>query len=236
MRLHASTLGITSPALLPEALDVLRQHSWPGNVREMENAIERAVLVCDGQVLHAHHLPPSLQTAEASGTTMRLMSGILAAHPFVATLVGDESLSRRPMRRVIEPLSRMGARIDSVDGRPPLTVHGTTLRPMTFEAATPSAQVKSAILLAGLHTEGTTTVIEPAQTRDHTEHALVAFGGTVLVADPGNHDLSIAGFSTGFDCQQVPVQDANVAHGQTSDLKQVIWLLREHGCFYGVGL
>jgi len=127
-----------------------------------------------------------------SGTTMRLMAGVLAAHPFTSTMTGDESLSRRPMRRVIDPLAQMGCRIDATDGRPPLVIHGTTLTPITFRAPTPSAQVKSAILFAGLHTSGTTTVIEPAQTRDHTEHALAAFGGSVRVDDAGRR-VSIEG-------------------------------------------
>jgi len=116
-----------------------------------------------------------------SGTTMRLLSGILAGHPFEATLTGDASLSRRPMRRVIEPLERMGAHIASTGGRPPLTILGTRLRALAHAPETPSAQVKSAVLLAGLHAEGTTSVTEPAATRDHTEQALAAFGGRVAV-------------------------------------------------------
>jgi 3-phosphoshikimate 1-carboxyvinyltransferase len=120
-----------------------------------------------------------------SGTTMRMMAGVLAAHPFTSTMIGDESLSRRPMRRVIDPLGLMGCRIESTDGRPPLTIYGTTLQPITFTSPTPSAQVKSAVLFAGLHTAGTTTVIEPAQTRDHTEQAFRAFGGSVRVEDVG---------------------------------------------------
>src|SRR4051812_495677 len=112
-----------------------------------------------------------------SGTTMRLMAGVLAGHPFTSTMIGDESLSRRPMRRVIAPLERMGARLEAVDGHPPLTIRGTQLHPIAYEPETPSAQVKSAVLLAGLHTEGTTSVREPAATRDHTERALAAFGG-----------------------------------------------------------
>jgi 3-phosphoshikimate 1-carboxyvinyltransferase len=123
---------------------------------------------------------------------MRMMSGVLAAHPFTSMVIGDESLSRRPMRRVIEPLGSMGCRIDSNEGRPPLTIHGTTLKPITYSAATPSAQVKSAVLFAGLHTHGTTTVIEPAQTRNHTEQAIQAFGGTVRVEDEGKR-VSIDG-------------------------------------------
>ena len=127
-----------------------------------------------------------------SGTTMRLMAGVLAAHPFTTTMIGDESLSRRPMRRVIEPLGLMGCLIDASESRPPLTIHGTTLHPTTYHSPVPSAQVKSAVLLAGLQTNGTTTVVEPAQTRDHTEHALAAFGGKVRVEDGGKR-VSIDG-------------------------------------------
>jgi 3-phosphoshikimate 1-carboxyvinyltransferase len=106
-----------------------------------------------------------------------MMAGVLAAHDFTSTMVGDESLSRRPMKRVIVPLERMGARIASTDGRPPLTIRG--LRPPTpinFEPEVPSAQVKSAVLLAGLHSDGVTRVREGTATRDHTERALAAFG------------------------------------------------------------
>ncbi len=107
---------------------------------------------------------------------MRLLAGIVAAHPFRTVLGGDESLSRRPMRRVIGPLSEMGASIASHDGRPPLTIDGTRLRGVTHRPEVPSAQVKSAVLLAGLQAAGETTVIEPVRTRDHTERALQAFG------------------------------------------------------------
>ena len=108
---------------------------------------------------------------------MRLLAGVLAGHPFSATLVGDASLSRRPMRRVIAPLEQMGARIEATDGHAPLTIHGARLHAIAHRPETPSAQVKSAVLLAGLHAEGTTSVAEPAATRDHTERALAAFGG-----------------------------------------------------------
>jgi 3-phosphoshikimate 1-carboxyvinyltransferase len=112
-----------------------------------------------------------------SGTTIRLLAGVLAGYPFTSTLVGDESLSRRPMRRVIAPLAQMGATLDAIDGHPPLTIHGGHLRAIHFRPETPSAQVKSAVLLAGLHADGTTRVTEPAATRDHTERALAEFGG-----------------------------------------------------------
>jgi 3-phosphoshikimate 1-carboxyvinyltransferase len=110
---------------------------------------------------------------------MRLLAGLLAAHPFRSVIGGDASLSRRPMRRVIEPLQGMGAKIAAADGRPPLTIDGALLRGISYSPDVPSAQVKSAILLAGLHANGRTTVIEPAPTRDHTERALEAFGARV---------------------------------------------------------
>jgi len=134
--------------------------------------------------------PSAALDAGNSGTTMRLLAGVLAGHPFSTTLHGDASLSRRPMRRVVEPLQTMGARIEAVDGHPPLTIHGGRLHGISHRPATPSAQVKSAVLLAGLHAEGTTTVAEPAATRDHTERAIQAFGGTAAV---DNLTIAVAG-------------------------------------------
>lgn len=116
-----------------------------------------------------------------SGTTLRLLSGIAAAQPFVTTLTGDASLRRRPMARVIEPLVLMGARIEAEDGRPPLTISGAELHGVAYRTKVPSAQVKSAILLAGLHASGTTQVREPSPTRNHTELALAAFGAELSV-------------------------------------------------------
>jgi 3-phosphoshikimate 1-carboxyvinyltransferase len=112
-----------------------------------------------------------------SGTTMRLMAGVLAGHRFSTVMTGDASLSRRPMRRVIVPLERMGARTEATDGHAPLTIHGTQLHGIAYRTDVPSAQVKSAVLLAGLHADGATAVTEPAATRDHTERAVAAFGG-----------------------------------------------------------
>ena len=114
-----------------------------------------------------------------SGTTMRLMSGLLAAQPFRSRLTGDASLSKRPMRRIMEPLGLMGAGLstEGADGRPPLVVEGTAgLRAIEYLLPVPSAQVKSAVLLAGLLAKGKTTVIQPVQTRDHTERMLEHFG------------------------------------------------------------
>lgn len=134
--------------------------------------------------------PQGRLDAGNSGTTMRLLAGVLAGHRFSSTLIGDASLSRRPMRRVIAPLEEMGARIDAESGRPPLTVHGARLHAIAHRPETPSAQVKSAVLLAGLHADGTTTVTEPVATRDHTERALAAFGGQIRVDEDG---ITVAG-------------------------------------------
>lgn len=119
-----------------------------------------------------------------SGTTMRLLAGIVAAHSFESTLVGDASLSRRPMKRVMTPLARMGAQLEATPGdRPPIHVRGTLLDGIAFSPDVPSAQVKSAVLLAGLQARGQTTVAEPGPSRDHTERALTAFGAEVTVRD-----------------------------------------------------
>lgn len=113
-----------------------------------------------------------------AGTAMRLLMGLLAGQRFESTLVGDESLTRRPMRRVAEPLARMGARIDTDDGRPPVRIHPPAgrLAGIRYEMPMASAQVKSAVLLAGLYADGETEVLEPAPTRDHTERMLAGFG------------------------------------------------------------
>lgn len=115
-----------------------------------------------------------------AGTAMRLFMGLLSAQAFDSTLVGDRSLMRRPMERVAEPLRRMGADIRTHDGRPPVEVQGgRALSAIDFRMPVASAQVKSAVLLAGLHATGTTRVTEPAPTRDHTERMLEAFGARV---------------------------------------------------------
>lgn len=112
-----------------------------------------------------------------SGTTMRLISGILAGQRFSSTLIGDESLSKRPMKRIIGPLTEMGAVLESVDGHAPLTINGSNpLKPFRFHLPVASAQLKSCVLLAGLNADGETSVIEPVPTRDHTERMLRGFG------------------------------------------------------------
>ncbi|WP_038170141.1 3-phosphoshikimate 1-carboxyvinyltransferase [Verrucomicrobium sp. BvORR106] len=127
-----------------------------------------------------------------SGTTMRLMSGILAAQPFTATMAGDPSLSKRPMKRVADPLGLMGARLEGQGEKisPPITIHGGELEAITYTLPMASAQVKSAVLLAGWNTPGKTTVVEPVITRDHTERLLAHFD--VKVVRDG-HAISIYG-------------------------------------------
>ncbi len=117
-----------------------------------------------------------------SGSTMRMLTGILAAQDFASELAGDASLSRRPMERVIEPLTAMGARIASDDGRPPLRITGAKLRGLDYKMPVASAQVKSSVLFAGLRAEGETFVEEPLATRDHGELALQAFGAEITRA------------------------------------------------------
>lgn len=124
-----------------------------------------------------------------SGTTMRLMAGVLAGQSFSSTLIGDASLSKRPMERIAEPLRQMGAAIELEDGHAPIYFHGGSLSGMTYTLPTASAQVKSCILLAGLMADGLTTVIEPSPSRDHTERMLglttLDFGGERHIAiDP----------------------------------------------------
>lgn len=142
----------------------------------------------DGAGLRSFATPHGILDCANSGTTMRLLLGVLAGSSLSATLDGDASLRRRPMARVIDPLKSMGAKIESGDGRAPLVVTGTPLQGRRHTLPVPSAQVKSAILLAGLSASGPTTVVEPVATRDHTERLLRAMGtdiggaaGTVVI-------------------------------------------------------
>jgi len=124
--------------------------------------------------------PAAVLDAGNSGTTIRLLSGILAGQPFKSTITGDKYLCRRPMGRIIEPLARMGARISSADnGLPPLEITGGSLKGITYQLPVASAQVKSCVPLAGLFASGRTTVIERAPSRDHTERMLPLFGTEV---------------------------------------------------------
>lgn len=137
---------------------------------------DRRIVAIEGRGVRG--LAPAAAPLDAgnSGTTLRLLAGALAGHPFTSVVTGDGSLRRRPMRRIIDPLSRMGARVTGEQDRPPLVIGGSSLAGIDFTPPVPSAQVKSAVLLAGLHASGDTTVREAVPTRDHTERALSRFG------------------------------------------------------------
>ncbi len=164
-----------------------------------------------------------------SGSTMRMLAGLIAPHPHTFTLIGDHSLTLRPMERIRKPLGQMGARIDLTlnpgdkDGHAPITIHGGPLHAIDFDTPIPSAQVKTAVLFAGLQANGTTSLTESVRTRDHSEHALRAFGAVLHRKDeklsiPGHQklkaidatipgDLSSAAF---FLCAALLFPDSNL--------------------------
>ncbi|MDF9407378.1 3-phosphoshikimate 1-carboxyvinyltransferase [Pelotomaculum isophthalicicum JI] len=148
---------------------------------------DNAVVKVHGRGLDGLAEPEDILDAGNSGTTMRLLLGILAGQPFFSVITGDASLRRRPMARVTEPLGQMGAQIEGRQGSnlAPLAVRGGNLTPFFLNSAVASAQVKSAVLLAGLYAKGATTVTEPYRSRDHTERMLEYFGADVEVN--GNH-------------------------------------------------
>jgi 3-phosphoshikimate 1-carboxyvinyltransferase len=150
-------------------------------IRRHRSADRGLTVEIHGRGLRGLQAPVAPLDAQNSGTTMRLLSGVLSAHPFTSVITGDASLIRRPMGRVIVPLEMMGARIESTDKKPPLTIHGGDLKGIHYRPEVPSAQVKSAVLLAGLQSDGKTAVEESAATRNHTELALRAFGATVHI-------------------------------------------------------
>jgi 3-phosphoshikimate 1-carboxyvinyltransferase len=143
-------------------------------------AHDDTTLTVHGQELRA---PGAALDCARSGTTMRLLAGILAGQSFDCTLTGSEQLLRRPMRRIVEPLRLMGAEIEDNDGYAPLTIRGRELRGCDHTLAVASAQVKSALLLAGLYPDGPTVVHQPGPARDHTERMLAAMGADVRVDD-----------------------------------------------------
>jgi 3-phosphoshikimate 1-carboxyvinyltransferase len=125
-----------------------------------------------------------------SGSTMRMLSGLIAPHPHTFTLIGDHSLTLRPMERIRKPLGQMGARIDLIEGHAPITIHGGPLHAIDFDTPIPSAQVKTAVLFAGLQATGTTSLTESIRTRDHSEHALRAFGANLTRESVAARDIA----------------------------------------------
>jgi 3-phosphoshikimate 1-carboxyvinyltransferase len=136
-----------------------------------------------GKGLHGLTAPSDTLDAGNSGSTIRMLSGILAAQPFRSRIAGDESLSRRPMARIMKPLGEMGATISAHDGKfPPLEIHGGPLKAIDYTLPVASAQVKTCVLFAGLYADGTTSVRESIRTRDHSELALREFGADITRA------------------------------------------------------
>ncbi len=148
------------------------------DIRQNDNEI-----VITGTGLHGLREPEDVIDCGNSGTTMRLLTGLLSAQPFFSVLTGDSSLRGRPMKRVITPLSMMGANIygREQNSLAPLAIRGNRLKGIEFSSPVASAQVKSAVLLAGLYADGTTTVVETRKSRDHTERMLPAFGANLKV-------------------------------------------------------
>lgn len=159
-----------------------------------------------------------------SGTTARLISGLLAGQRFDTTLIGDDSLSKRPMNRVIRPLKALGAEIHATKGKLPVTISGTPLNAAEVSLEVASAQVKSCLLLAGLYAEGKTTVIEPVQTRDHTERMLEWLGAEILIEirDNARH-ISVDGNS------ELTARDISVP----ADISSAAFLLVAAACLDG---
>ena len=168
-------------------------HSTLGCVRALGIEVEGAgtEFVIHGKGLDGLRAPAKDLDAGNSGSTIRMLSGILAGQPFPSCIFGDESLSRRPMQRVMNPLAQMGARIEARDRQfPPLRIAGGPLHAIDYTLPVPSAQVKTCVLFAGLYADGTTTVTEPIRSRDHTEIALREFGADIAVE---RQKITIAG-------------------------------------------
>lgn len=161
-------------------------------LRELGISIEQEqnnVIFAGSQKLSAPRRPLDCGN---SGSTLRILAGVLAGHDFTAELIGDTSLSSRPMRRIIEPLEMMGAKIEATDGKAPLKVHGSNqLKSITYKLPVASAQVKSAVLFAGLNATGRTTVIETSPSRDHTERLFNGFG--IPVTTNADHSVTLWG-------------------------------------------
>lgn len=154
-------------------------HSTLGCVRALGIQVEEhgTEVTIHGRGLDGLQAPSADLDAGNSGSTIRMISGILAAQPFRSRIFGDESLSRRPMQRIMKPLAQMGAHIHAREDKfPPLEIEGARLHPIDYVSPVPSAQVKTCVLFAGLFAEGHTSVTEPVRSRDHTEIALREFG------------------------------------------------------------
>lgn len=177
-----------------DSLNTLRAFKAMGV--EIEGPIEGKVTI-HGVGMHGLKKPTTTLDMGNSGTSMRLLSGLLSAQAFDLELAGDVSLTKRPMKRVTDPLALMGAQVDTAEGgRPPLKIHGgSKMKGIHYDMPMASAQVKSCLLLAGMYAEGETSVVEPAPTRDHTERMLTAFGYPVNTQkdETGRNRMSLQG-------------------------------------------
>ena len=189
-------VGTTRISGLLEGEDVLRTAQAMRQLGAEVVRGEDGVWQVSGRGLGALQEPDDILDLGNSGTSARLLMGILGSHPLTAVITGDASLRGRPMGRVATPLTEMGARLHCRSGqRLPLMIQGTDrLLPLRYRLPVASAQVKSCILLAGLNTPGETTVIEPEQTRDHTEKMLAHFGADVRITDgPEGREVTVVG-------------------------------------------
>ncbi len=192
LMLGALTIGETKIAGLLESADIMAtagaMRAFGARIEKGADGLWRVQGLGTGGLLE----PEGVIDFGNAGTGVRLAVGIAGAHAFASTFVGDASLSRRPMARVLEPLRDMGAEVIARSGdRLPLTLRGADpMAPIVYRVPVPSAQVKSAVLLAGLNIEGITTVIEPVATRDHTERMLQGFGAD-LTTEPGENGATI---------------------------------------------
>lgn len=196
LMIGAVALGRTTIRGLLEAEDVLRTVTA---LRSIGAGIERSgdAWVVDGVGVGGLTAPEDIIDFGNSGTAARLMLGLLATHDIKAFVTGDNSLRSRPMDRVIEPLSLFGATFDAVEGgRLPLVLHGAADPiPVEYEVPVPSAQIKSALLLAGLNTPGSTTIIEREPTRDHTENMLRNFGAEIDIEIAESQRITLRGYA-----------------------------------------
>jgi 3-phosphoshikimate 1-carboxyvinyltransferase len=177
--------GVATVTGLPDGEDV---HSTIRAMRALGCVVEESAAAGEVRIVgSAMKLSPPAETIDCgnSGTTMRLLMGVLAGSDIMASLSGDASLTRRPMERVAVVLRTLGAKIETIDGTPPVSITGCRLTAQRIETNVASAQVKSAALLAGLRAEGTTLVVEPQPTRDHTERMLAAMGVALRTSHEG---------------------------------------------------
>jgi 3-phosphoshikimate 1-carboxyvinyltransferase len=173
--------GVTTITNFLEAQDTLNTIK---TYRELGVKIEKKgdIYYVHGRGLSSFREPAKTLYVGNSGTSIRLSLGVLAAQPFTCSITGDAQIVKRPMKRVMEPLAKMGAKFESNGGFAPVTVHGLTLHGMKYTMPVASAQVKSAIMLAALHATSQTDIIEPVKSRDHTERMLKSFGAAIKIS------------------------------------------------------